>query len=112
VSFAACTNNFNRFKSKVQLLTELRDGDSTVIPLSALKALFFVREFTGDPTRVVMGSSCGPPIRNQITERVCDGCGYAADALPVKLTSEDASLQLGSCRSCLDVDDAFRQQAG
>ena len=46
------TNDFQPSKAQLHLLTDLRDGASTVIPLSQLKALFFVREFTGDPTRV------------------------------------------------------------
>jgi len=46
------TNDFHPSKAQLHLLTDLRDGASTVIPLSQLKALFFVREFTGDPTQV------------------------------------------------------------
>lgn len=47
------TNDFHPSKAQLHLLTDLRCGDeSCVIPLSQLKALFFVREFTGDPTRV------------------------------------------------------------
>jgi hypothetical protein len=34
------------------VLTDGPDGESTIIPLSELTAVFFVRDFAGDPTRV------------------------------------------------------------
>jgi PilZ domain len=46
------TNNFDPFKARMQLLTDGRDGESTIIPLSELTALFFVRDLAGDSTRV------------------------------------------------------------
>jgi Family of unknown function (DUF6982)/PilZ domain len=46
------TNDFHPSKTQLHLSLNPRQGQSTVIPLSQLKALFFVREFTGDPTRV------------------------------------------------------------
>jgi hypothetical protein len=46
------TNNFHPTKTQLHLSPNPRQGESTVIPLSALKALFFVREFAGDPTLV------------------------------------------------------------
>jgi hypothetical protein len=46
------TNDFHPSKNQLHLSPNPRQGDSTYIPLSQLKALFFVREFMGDPTRV------------------------------------------------------------
>jgi hypothetical protein len=46
------TNNFHPSKTQLHLSPNPRQGESTVIPLSQLKALFFVREFTGDPTLI------------------------------------------------------------
>lgn len=46
------TNDFHPSKPQLHLSPNPRQGESTVIPLSQLKALFFVREFMGDPTRV------------------------------------------------------------
>ena len=46
------TNDFHPSKAHLHLSTNLRQGAATAIRLSDLKALFFVREFAGDPTRV------------------------------------------------------------
>jgi hypothetical protein len=46
------TNDFHPSKPHLHLSTDLRHGESLAIPQSQLKALFFVREFTGDPQRV------------------------------------------------------------
>lgn len=46
------TNDFHPSKTQLHLSPNPRRGESTVISLSQLKALFFVREFSGDPTRV------------------------------------------------------------
>jgi hypothetical protein len=46
------TNDFNPSRNQLHLSPDPGFGDSTCIPLSKLKALFFVREFSGDPTRV------------------------------------------------------------
>lgn len=46
------TNDFHPSKNQLHLSPNPRQGDSTYIPLAQLKALFFVREFMGDPTRV------------------------------------------------------------
>ena len=46
------TNDFHPSKSQLHLTPNPRQGESTYIPLAQLKALFFVREFMGDPTRV------------------------------------------------------------
>ena len=46
------TNDFDPSKAHMHISSDLRDGESTIILLSDLKALFFVRDFAGDPTRV------------------------------------------------------------
>jgi hypothetical protein len=46
------TNDFHPSKAQLHLSANPRHGDSTFIPVSQLKALFFVREFVGDPTLV------------------------------------------------------------
>ena len=55
------TNDFHPSKTQLHLSPNPRQGDSTLIPLSQLKALFFVREFTGDPTRVETKDFSEPP---------------------------------------------------
>jgi hypothetical protein len=46
------TNDFDPSKAHLHVSSDLRDGESTIILLSDLKALFSVRDFAGDPTRV------------------------------------------------------------
>jgi Family of unknown function (DUF6982)/PilZ domain len=46
------TNDFHPSKTQLHLSPNPRHGESTLIPLSQLKALFFVREFAGNPTLV------------------------------------------------------------
>ena len=48
------TNDFHPSKTQLHLSANPRSGESTFIPLSQLKALFFVREFAGDPTLMEM----------------------------------------------------------
>jgi hypothetical protein len=55
------TNDFHPSKNQLHLSPNPRQGDSTYIPLAQLKALFFVREFTGDPTRVDSRDFVEPP---------------------------------------------------
>lgn len=49
---AGYTNDFHPSKLQLHLFANPRQGESTSIPLARLKALFFVREFAGDPTLV------------------------------------------------------------
>lgn len=49
---AGYTNDFHPSKQQLHLFPNPRQGESTFIPLAKLKALFFVREFAGDPTLV------------------------------------------------------------
>ena len=49
---AGYTNDFHPTKQQLHLFSNPRQGESTFIPLVRLKALFFVREFSGDPTLV------------------------------------------------------------
>jgi hypothetical protein len=55
------TNNFHPSKSQLHLSSNPRQGDATSVPLSQLKALFFVREFVGDPTFVDRKAFVEPP---------------------------------------------------
>jgi len=46
------TNNFHPSQTQLHLLTDLRDGESTIVPLSEVEALFVLRDFAGDSTWV------------------------------------------------------------
>src|SRR5262245_2841116 len=58
---AGYTNNFHPSKDQLHLFANPRQGESTFIPLAQLKALFFVREFSGDPTLVESKDFIDPP---------------------------------------------------
>jgi hypothetical protein len=55
------TNDFHPSKTQLHLSPNPRHGESTLIPLSQLKALFFVREFTGNPTLIETKAFPEPP---------------------------------------------------
>jgi len=55
------TNNFHPSKPQLHLSPNPRHGDTTIVPLAQLKALFFVREFNGDPTLVERKAFVNPP---------------------------------------------------
>jgi hypothetical protein len=46
------TNDFHPSKPHLHMTPEDRAGEPTFVPLAALKAVFFVRDFAGDPERV------------------------------------------------------------
>ncbi len=46
------TNDFHPSKPHLHLTPEDRVGEPTFVPLVALKAVFFVRDFAGDPSRI------------------------------------------------------------
>jgi hypothetical protein len=46
------TNDFHPSKPHLHLTREDGAGDPTFVPLVALKAVFFVRDFAGDPSRI------------------------------------------------------------
>ncbi len=46
------TNDFDPARAHLHVSSDLRDDESSIILLSDLKALFFVRDFDGDPMRV------------------------------------------------------------
>jgi PilZ domain len=46
------TSDFHPTKSHLHLTTEDKPGETVYVALSQLKAIFFVREFAGDPNRV------------------------------------------------------------
>ena len=58
---AGYTNDFHPSKQQLHLFPNPRQGESTFIPLTKLKALFFVREFSGDPTLVESKDFVDPP---------------------------------------------------
>ncbi len=58
---AGYTNNFHPSKDRLHLFANPRQGESTFIPIAQLKALFFVREFSGDPTLVENKDFIDPP---------------------------------------------------
>ena len=58
---AGYTNDFHPTKQQLHLFPNPRQGESTFIPLAKLKALFFVREFSGNPTLVESKDFVDPP---------------------------------------------------
>ena len=66
------TNDFHPSKAQLHLSTSLRGGESKIVPLSQLKALFFVREFTGDPARVEAKFFSDTPHGRKIEVTFCD----------------------------------------
>jgi hypothetical protein len=58
---AGYTNDFHPTKQQLHLFPNPRQGESTFIPLARLKALFFVREFSGNPTLVESKDFVDPP---------------------------------------------------
>ena len=58
---AGYTNDFHPSKLQLHLFPNPRQGESIFIPLAQLKALFFVREFSGDPTLVESKDFVDPP---------------------------------------------------
>jgi hypothetical protein len=58
---AGYTNDFHPSKPQLHLSPNPRLADASFIPLAQLKALFFVREFVGDPTRVDSKVFSDPP---------------------------------------------------
>ena len=46
------TNDFHPRKPHLHLTPDGREGEPTFVPLVALKAVFFVRDFAGDSTHV------------------------------------------------------------
>ena len=46
------TNNFHTDRAQLHLSEQPCTGKTVMVPLSRLKALFFVREFAGDPRRI------------------------------------------------------------
>lgn len=58
---AGYTNNFHPSKQQLHLSPNPRQSESTFIPVPRLKALFFVREFSGDPMLVERKDFVDPP---------------------------------------------------
>jgi hypothetical protein len=54
------TADFNTERPQLHLSTDPWSGESLMVPLQQLKALFFVREFAGDPTYVEQKTFAAP----------------------------------------------------
>lgn len=63
---AGYTNDFHPTKQQLHLFPNPRQGESTFIPLTGLKALFFVREFSGDPTLIESKDFVDPPQERKV----------------------------------------------
>jgi hypothetical protein len=73
------TNDFHPSKPHLHLTPEDRTGEPVFVPLGQLKAVFFVRDFAGDPTRVD---------RNDFQD--------AGHGRKVEVTFEDGEVLLGT----------------
>ena len=73
------TNDFHPSKTHFHLTVEDRSADPVLVTLKQLKAVFFVRDFTGDPNRVD---------RNEF--------GEAGHGRKVEVTFEDGEILLGT----------------
>jgi hypothetical protein len=51
------TNNFHPSQTQLHLLTDLRDGESAIVPLSEVETLFVLRDFAGEYAWVEASSS-------------------------------------------------------
>jgi hypothetical protein len=84
------TNDFHPSKSHLHLTPEDKTGEAMFLALSQLKAVFFVREFAGDPTRVEgqafegaqpgrkieVAFEDGEVLRGTTLAYRADGCGF------------------------------------
>jgi hypothetical protein len=67
------TNDFHPSKAQLHLAPSAYSRDLTVIPLVQLKALFFVREFAGDPEYVERKDFIDPPQGRKVEITFNDG---------------------------------------
>jgi len=67
------TSDFNVTRPQLHLSSNPCHGDSLFVPLPQLKALFFVRDFGGDPTYVEQKTFVGPPQGRKIEITFDDG---------------------------------------
>lgn len=67
------TNTFHPSKEQLHLSSSPYARDITVVPLADLKALFFVREFAGDPAREKRKDFADPPQGRKVEITFHDG---------------------------------------
>jgi hypothetical protein len=67
------TNTFHPSKAQLHLSSSPYGRDITVVPLVDLKALFFVREFGGDPARTKRNDFSDPPQGRKVEITFHDG---------------------------------------
>jgi hypothetical protein len=67
------TNDFHPSKPQLHLSSEPRSGDTLFLQINQLKALFFVREFTGDPARVDRQEFVETPHGRKVAVTFTDG---------------------------------------
>lgn len=67
------TADFSAERSQLHLSTDPWSGESLMVPLQQLKALFFVREFTGDPTYIEQKTFVGAPQGRKLEVTFEDG---------------------------------------
>lgn len=67
------TNNFHADRPQLHLSEQPCAGSPVMVPLSRLKALFFVREFAGDPNRVERTDFAGPTNGRKVEVTFHDG---------------------------------------
>jgi hypothetical protein len=73
------TRDFNVARSQFHFSLDPVSGDSLVVPLTQLKALFFVRDFAGDPSYKAQNLFTAPP-----------------QGRPLEVTFDDGEVLLGS----------------
>jgi hypothetical protein len=67
------TNNFNASRPQLHLCDSPASGDTVMVPLARLKAVFFVREFAGDPDHVESNVFTAAPIGRKVEVTFHDG---------------------------------------
>lgn len=67
------TNDFNALRPQLHMSEKPPAGESLMVPLTQLKALFFVRDFAGDPTYVAQKTFMTPIQGRKIEVTFVDG---------------------------------------
>jgi hypothetical protein len=67
------TNDFNASRPQLHMSSDPLSGDALIVPLNQLKALFFVRDFAGDPTYVEQKTFASQPQGRKLEVTFEDG---------------------------------------
>jgi len=67
------TNNFHTSRPQLHLSEQPCSGDQVLVPVARLKAIFFVREFDGDPAHVDQNVFIGAPLGRKVEVTFHDG---------------------------------------